>query len=178
MEKKSYLNTKIFSSLQENRIASELGWETVSGSGARPFAPGDIISENWLGECKTHMNDAKSIYFNHDVWLKIRSEATYQHRKPIVFTDDGSQSLSNTWCVCLSSSIEGNNLYIIPSTLYVKKNISFDHLKQMADFKGVKRCALDTFKHSIFVYSLTWIDDPVYLMPFDSFKQVIEEQGK
>ena len=177
MEKRSYLNTKMFSSLQENRVAKELGWETVSASGARPFNLGDICSENWLGECKTHTADAKSIYFNRDVWEKIKSEATYHHRKSIIFTDDGTQSLDSTWCVCLSNSIEKNNIYTIPGKLYIKKNISFNHGKQMSDLKSVKRSTPDMFRGCAFVYELTWLGDPVYLMPFASFKQIVEEQG-
>ena len=170
-------NTKLFSMLQEYKVAKSLGWETVTGSGARPCTPGDVIGENWLGECKTHTSDSKSIYFNHDVWEKIKSEAVSKHRRPVLFTDDGSQSLDTTWCVCLANSIENDNIYVTSCNMHIKKNISFDHLKQIADYRSVKRSAPDLFQHCSFVFSLTWLGDTIYLMPFESFKQIVEAQG-
>lgn len=177
MLKKPYLSTKIFSTKQESKIASELGWDTVSGSGARPCAPGDVISDSWLGECKTHVESSKTIHFNHEVWDKIKAESVSRHRKPVLFTDDGTQSLDCTWCVCLSNSIENQNIYVIPGTLSFKKNIGFDHLTQIADFKRTRRGTPEMFKGCAFVYSMKWNSDDIYLMPFESFKQIIQEQG-
>lgn len=80
-------------------IADYLGWSVVTGSGARPCHPGDVISDDWLGECKTHEKSGHTIFFSSDVWEKIVEEATKMHRSPVLFTDDGSQKLENTWCI-------------------------------------------------------------------------------
>lgn len=93
------MSTKDFSNKQEKLIASFLDWSIVSGSGARACHPGDIIGDEWLGECKTHETPGKSIFFSQKVWEKIVDEAIAKHRKPVLFTDDGSQKIDKTWCI-------------------------------------------------------------------------------
>ena len=91
--------TKYYSERQENRIASYLGWETVVGSGATPTKPGDIYSDQWLGECKTHIKRTTKITFKLDHWEKIRKEAQSKFKFPILFTDNGTQDIHDTWCL-------------------------------------------------------------------------------
>lgn len=91
--------TKEVSSKQEKMIAKYLGWDTVVGSGARSFHPGDIISEDYLGECKTHMTKQSKIVFHRDFWDKIKNEAMSKFRTPVLFADDGTQTIENTYCV-------------------------------------------------------------------------------
>lgn len=93
------MSTKDFSSKQEKMIADYLGWRVVTGSGAARCHPGDIIGDEWLGECKTHQKPNQSIVFSKPVWDKIVEEATKEHRSPVLFTDDGSQKLNKTWCI-------------------------------------------------------------------------------
>lgn len=93
------LPTKYYSYRQEHGVANYLGWEVVTGSGARDFHPGDIITESWLGECKTHTKFSSKLRFNADVWKKIVAEAQSKLRYPVLFTDDGSQKMEHTWCV-------------------------------------------------------------------------------
>lgn len=91
------MTTKFFSSKQERMVADFLGWSVVSGSGARDCHPGDITSDEWLGECKTHEKPGHRIVFWTKVWNKICDEAASKHRYPILIVDDGSQKLDNTW---------------------------------------------------------------------------------
>ena len=90
-------STKDVSEEQETMIARYLGWSRVSGSGARPGHPGDIKSDEWLGECKTHMVPGKPIKFDFDVWQKISNEAVSQFKKPALFSDDGMRDIDSTW---------------------------------------------------------------------------------
>jgi hypothetical protein len=90
-------NTKFHSSIQEQMVSSYLGWEVVSGSGSRMCVPGDVISDEWLGECKTHETSGHKIIFLADVWTKISDEAIAKFRYPCLFVDDGSKSASRTW---------------------------------------------------------------------------------
>ena len=93
------LSTKVFSHLQENLIANYLNWGGVSGSGSRAGRPGDIIGAHFLGECKTHKEPGHKIAFNAQVWKKIQNEAQSIFKFPVLFVDDGSQRVENTWCL-------------------------------------------------------------------------------
>lgn len=93
------MTTKECSSKQEKLIAGYLGWKCVPASGARACRPGDISNELWLGECKTHMKPGIRIKFIFKEWLKIYEEATSKFKFPVLFVDDGSQTIENTWCM-------------------------------------------------------------------------------
>lgn len=100
------MSTKDYSSKQEKMIADYLGWRVVKGSGARACHPGDIIGDDWLGECKTHTKPDQPIFFSADVWSKIQEEAVFQHRNPVLFADDGSQTIEKTWCMFNHFAVE------------------------------------------------------------------------
>lgn len=103
------MSTKDFSSKQEKQISKMLGWNTVSASGARSFHPGDIRSDKWLGECKTHMKCTDKILFKFSEYDKICKESIEEFRFPALFVDDGSQLLRHTWVmfdpVCVSNKM-------------------------------------------------------------------------
>lgn len=88
-------NTKFYSMKQEKGVATYLGWSRVSGSGAR-LHPGDIVSERWLGECKTHVKPVSVIEFKFATWTKLSMEARSQFRIPVYISDDGSMALEHT----------------------------------------------------------------------------------
>ena len=92
-------NMKECSSKQEKLIADALGWEVVKGSGSRPTRTGDVVGDRWLGECKTHMGGNHPVNITYDVWQKIKKEAIAKFKFPVLFVDDGSQQLSQTWCI-------------------------------------------------------------------------------
>ena len=48
---------------QEHMVADFMGWSVVTGSGSRPFTPGDISSDHFLVECKTHTKDIYIYFF-------------------------------------------------------------------------------------------------------------------
>lgn len=91
--------TRFYSNLQESRIAEYLGWRRVAASGARPFDKGDIASDEYAGECKTHKShDIYAIFYLFD-WGKITSEAMSPSRRPVLFTDNGTQKTDKTFCM-------------------------------------------------------------------------------
>ena len=55
------MNTRKYSNLQERRIAKKLQGKKQLNSGATMFAKGDVITDNFLVECKTKIKDSKSI---------------------------------------------------------------------------------------------------------------------
>ena len=91
------MSTKEFSIKQEKMVASYMGWKVVTGSGSRPFTPGDVNSYDFLVECKTHMTVQDRIVFHKQHWDKISEEALSKHRCPVLITDDGTQKSDSTW---------------------------------------------------------------------------------
>lgn len=166
------MSTKDYSFRQEHSIASALGWEVVSGSGARPCVPGDIISDDWLGECKTHVDSGKPIAFNYKVWLKICDEAAMKHRSPALFVDDGSQSLANTWVLCYYHTISGHELFKIAYPKATIPNISAT-LQYFTDLvQSAKPLLGRSYEYVIIVHK--WHNDNVAIMPFDTFKEICQ----
>lgn len=119
------MTTKEVSSKQESLVAKALGWKVTSGSGARAFHVGDVYCDSWIGECKTHETPNNPIVFKHATWDKIRDEAMSQFKSAVLFVDDGSQSLSNTWC--MTDWIDDTQIIVHPvDAKYIhKSSVSF-----------------------------------------------------
>ena len=129
--------TKDYSSIQENRIANALNWKVVPGSGARPMNVGDVVSDNWVGECKTHVEPGHKIVFKFDVWRKIFEEAASCFKQPVMFVDDGSQLLDNTWCLFAPHGYYGEFLlvdypYTIRSNILFESGALYKHMKSQS----------------------------------------------
>lgn len=138
--------TKDYSIKQEKLIANYLDWECVSASGARDCHPGDVISDSWMGECKTHVASGKRIQFVFKEWMKIYEEATSKFKFPVLFVDDGSQTIENTWCMLDAKtapidSLPRSSQVIAKSSLFlteehVKKCDSSKDKRLMFNFNG------------------------------------------
>lgn len=157
--------TKYYSSLQEKMIADYLGWSVVSASGARHFEPGDIKSSEWLAECKTHTKETDNVVIDKEVWKKIANEARGKMRKPVLFVDNGTQELKNTWA-------------IFPKRLYYNDDIELITPKFSESTKKI------TFKHSIFSKEFSKINqgclisvnsDSLLVVKAIAFKELILE---
>lgn len=123
------MNNKYYSNKQESAIASALGWQQVTGSGARHLYPGDISGIDWLGECKTHTKPNQKISFIWTVWNKIGDEAASRAKYPVLFVDDGSQKLENTWCMIpehVDISEIDNTIPIVDYPKTLQKSVTFD----------------------------------------------------
>lgn len=62
------MNTRKFSSKQEKYIAELLGGKQQANSGATGFAKGDVITNDWLIECKTTTKPKSSFAIKKD-WI-------------------------------------------------------------------------------------------------------------
>ena len=67
--------TRYYSALQEKQVAKKLGGKVNANSGATDFIKGDIRLEDILVECKTVMEDKKSVSIKADWLTKLREEA-------------------------------------------------------------------------------------------------------
>lgn len=163
--------TKYYSSIQERRVADALGWSVVSGSGARDFHPGDIVSDRWMGECKTHTVPGSKLKFDAKVWEKICEEASSKFKYPVLFVDDGSQSLDKTWCVFLPDVYcpEGVVRYNYDGKF--KTNLIFEHPDMNFTYKRL--LMMSDSKIPIIILNLS--GKVTGLVSFRKFQQLFQE---
>lgn len=77
-------STRYKSNLQEKRIASrfaEFEGKQVIGSGSTPFLKGDVVTQDFLIECKTKMQESTQITVKKE-WVDKAREQAYEMRKP------------------------------------------------------------------------------------------------
>lgn len=165
--------TKVYSDKQEKLVASILNGNVVPGSGSRPTVPGDVKSENWLAECKTHVEPGHNIFFDLNVWKKISDEAMALHRLPVLVVDDGSQKERHTWCLCRSCNIYKGNLMIVPFPVTVRKNISCKEDKLNEALSQAKKWLGGLYIGACFEFS--WNEEDICILPITTFKEVYDK---
>ena len=158
------MSTKDYSNAQESMVADFLGWSKVSGSGAADFHAGDVVSDKFLGECKTHEVAGSKVTFRQDVWKKICDEAMVMGRLPVLIVDDGSQSWRRTYCLTRrlpdASVLPKDEFLVSGYDVRYKKQLNFDPDKLYAKTK--KRDGL--------VLEVSWVE-PVYIMTLQTFEK-------
>lgn len=165
------LNNKYFSNKQEIMISEYLGWKQIGGSGSRPFAPGDVNSYHWLGECKTHDTAQPNIVFFKKHWLKICEEAWSKNRYPVLFVDDGTQSSANTWVMTALGALTPEFVNVIGglhNTSTRGTSLTFDHITAADLYKK------NSVSGKINVFALRW-DRDLAVMPLSTFRDFLEE---
>lgn len=75
------MNTRRYSNSQEKRVAKQLKGKKQPNSGATAFFKGDIITEDFLIECKTMASEKKSISIKKEWIDKNREEAFAMNRR-------------------------------------------------------------------------------------------------
>ena len=163
------MSTKDFSSVQEKNIADSLGWDVVSGSGSRHLSPGDVISDKWLGECKTHVTPGQMIAFLESVWEKLQEEADSRFKFPVLFVDDGSQDLEKTWCMMRFAPMSDYMELDPPSSVRsFDSSVSFKH-------DIVYRIHKSNYSkyNSPILYRLEVSGKPVYITHFFDFRELL-----
>ena len=166
-------NNKIFSSKQENMVAKYMGWKVVTGSGSRPFAPGDVNGENFLVECKTHNDEQENIVFYKKHWIKISEEARAKHRFPALVVDNGTQDLSNTWVMLPKRILFEDDVFKIfglVNTARTDSTITFKHAVATSLYKS-------GYAEDKINYFPEWCNgEQVAIMPLTEFRKYYEEQ--
>lgn len=163
------MSTKDFSSKQERMVSDFLGWDIVSGSGSADFHAGDVISEKFLGECKTHELKGSKITFRQDVWKKICDEAMVFSRNPVLIVDDGSQEYRRTFCLVRKpadlSFLPKDEFSVQQYQVNFKKQLNFDPDRLYAKFK----------KRQNLILIVPWIEDVaiMVLQTFNEYQQYV-----
>lgn len=68
-------STRYYSKRQESKVAKIVGGKRIANSGATAFQKGDVITNDWLIECKTKTKDCSSFTIKEDWLLKNEEEA-------------------------------------------------------------------------------------------------------
>ena len=158
---------------QEYMVADYLGWKVVSGSGARPFRPGDVQNEHYLVECKTHVDRQLNIVFQKNHWKKIAIEARSVNKYPALITDNGSQKSVATWVTIPLSAVpveKINKLFGLNNTARTNSTITFDHSSTLSQFKSL-------YKDECINCFTEWFDDArLAIMPLEEFSKFYHEE--
>lgn len=100
------MNTRKYSKAQEARVAKTTGGKRQPNSGATMFRKGDVVTDDFLVECKTATTERSSFSIKKE-WLdKLREEAF---------------GMNKTYCtLCFNFGGLGNNqnYYIIDEQLF------------------------------------------------------------
>ena len=67
--------TRYYSKRQENKVAKAVNGKRTANSGATAFQKGDVVTKDWLIECKTKTKDCNSFTIKEDWLLKNEEEA-------------------------------------------------------------------------------------------------------
>ena len=81
--------TRYYSKQQEKKVAKRLNGKRQANSGATPFQKGDVITDQFLIECKTKTKDCKSFTIKEDWLLKNEEEAFAMGRDSALCFDFG-----------------------------------------------------------------------------------------
>lgn len=161
--------TKYYSDRQESAVANYLGWKQVSASGARPFNKGDVISERWLCECKTHTTVIREYKVLFSVWTKLLNESTSCMKRPVLIIDNGTQKIENQ-CAFVPKIFIPIDTFSYPVISEISdrvkiksntKSISFD-VDVLSSMKKDKYCILYKVEGIEFV-----------IMPIEIFRELV-----
>jgi hypothetical protein len=165
------MNNKYYSNRHEKMIAEYLGWKQISGSGARPFAPGDINADQWLGECKTHDTVKDNVVFHKNQWFKICEEAYSKGRLPILFVDNGTQLSKDTWVMIQFKLIPPEIVNIIDglkNTSIKGNTLTFNQIDTKTLYQA------NTVSDKVNVFKIFW-DKELAVMPLETFQSFVQE---
>lgn len=72
--------TRFYSDKQEKAVAKAVGGKQTANSGATPFYKGDVVTDNWLIECKTSTTEKVSFSIKRE-WLDKNKEEAFAMNK-------------------------------------------------------------------------------------------------
>ena len=167
------MNKKEASAKQEKMVSDYMGWRVVTGSGSRPFSPGDVNSTHFLVECKTHVEEQSNIVFRKTHWGKIVDEATSKHRYPALMTDNGTQKPDGTWVMIpirLIPSEDSFRLYGMVNTARKGTTITFNHRSAFDIYKATRS------ENLIYYFADTFNGESLAIMSLYEFRKFYKEQ--
>lgn len=97
--------TRFYSNKQEKHVAKVVGGRQTANSGATPFQKGDVVTNDWLIECKTCTSERESFTIKKD-WLSKNEEEAF--------------AMGKSYSAVVFDFGDGVNNYIISEKLFKK----------------------------------------------------------
>lgn len=167
------MTNKEASAKQEKMVADYMGWRVITGSGSRPFQPGDVKNEHYLVECKTHIEPQDKVVFYRKHWEKISIEAQSEHKYPALVTDNGTQKSQHTWVMLPKRVIPDDDAFRIfglVNTAKTNSTVTFNHSAAIELFRVGNQD-----KH--INYFPEWCNgEQVAIMPLEEFQKFYKDQ--
>ena len=98
-------STRYYSSRQEKKVAKAVGGKQVANSGATAFNKGDVTTDDWLIECKTKLNVARSFTIKRE-WLDKNREEMF--------------AMGKSYNALVFDFGDGNNYYVIDEKTFLR----------------------------------------------------------
>lgn len=109
--------TRFYSTKQEKAVAKMTGGRQVSNSGATAFAKGDVVTDNWLIECKTSVQ-AKASFSIRREWLQKNREEAFAMNRPYN-------------ALCFDFGNGSNRYYVIDEKTFISMKEMFDFVEAL-----------------------------------------------
>ena len=94
-------STKWFSDRQELAVSRAIGGRRTVMSGAAKFSKGDVVTNDWLIECKTQVKEKESFSIKKE-WLKKATEEAFSMNKShvaLAFNFGGENQSQNFYVI-------------------------------------------------------------------------------
>lgn len=98
-------STRYYSSRQEKKVAKAVGGKQVANSGATAFNKGDVTTDDWLIECKTKLNVARSFTIKRE-WLDKNREEMF--------------AMGKSYNALVFDFGDGNNYYVVDEKTFLR----------------------------------------------------------
>ena len=98
-------STRYYSSRQEKKVAKAVDGKQVANSGATAFNKGDVTTDDWLIECKTKLNVARSFTIKRE-WLDKNREEMF--------------AMGKSYNALVFDFGDGNNYYVIDEKTFLR----------------------------------------------------------
>lgn len=86
--------TRFYSSKQEKKVAKAVSGKQTANSGATKWSKGDVTTDDWLLECKTHTEPREQFTIKKE-WIDKNREEAFQmgkhHSAIVIDFGDGKQ---------------------------------------------------------------------------------------
>lgn len=94
-------STKWFSDRQELAVSRAVGGRRTVMSGAAKFSKGDVVTQDWLIECKTQVKEKESFSIKRE-WLRKATEEAFAMNKShvaLAFNFGGENQSENFYVI-------------------------------------------------------------------------------
>lgn len=91
--------TRYYSDKQEKSVAKAVGGRKTPNSGATPYVKGDVLTKQWIFECKTIIKSQKSRTIEEAWFTKNKNESLFMNKDYDAVIINFGEGKPNYYCV-------------------------------------------------------------------------------